>query len=128
MLELCNSPPADFSTYSFTAFHANVVESASTYELEGVIESSNAICADQMSRKELKTAIVSRAFVFDPLCRITLALLDLLQSAHGSVQSMPVVPSELGVGALERWVTVRLRLLDTVPVVLLRLVVLGRVL
>jgi hypothetical protein len=61
---------------------------------------------------------------------------------------MPVVPAELGVGALERRVTVRLRLLDTagpscqfrsratrdrgecvpVPVVLLRLVVLRRVL
>lgn len=39
-----------------------------------------------------------------------------------------MVPAELGVGALERRVTVRLRLLDTVPVVLLRLVVLGRVL
>ena len=73
------------------------------------------------------------------------------QSAHGAVKSMPVVPSELGVGALERGVTVRLGLFDTaqpprqslhlhstfrerwgenvpVPVVLLRLVMLGRVL
>jgi len=36
------------------------------------------------------------------------------QSAHGAVQSMPVVPPELGVGTLERGVTVGLRLLDTV--------------
>jgi hypothetical protein len=35
------------------------------------------------------------------------------QSALGSVKSMPVVPPELGVGALERGVTVGLRLLDT---------------
>ena len=35
------------------------------------------------------------------------------QSAHGSVKSMPVVPPELGVGALERGVTVSLGLLDT---------------
>jgi hypothetical protein len=35
------------------------------------------------------------------------------QSAHGAVKSMPVVPPELGVGALERGVTVGLRLLDT---------------
>jgi len=35
------------------------------------------------------------------------------QSAHGAVKSMPVVPAELGVGALERRVTVRLGLLDT---------------
>jgi hypothetical protein len=36
------------------------------------------------------------------------------ESLHGSVQSMPMVPPELGVGALEGRVTVRLRLLDTV--------------
>ena len=36
------------------------------------------------------------------------------QSAHGAVKSMPVVPPELGVGSLERGVTVGLRLLDTV--------------
>jgi len=36
------------------------------------------------------------------------------QGAHGAVQSMPVVPPELGVGTLERGVTVSLRLLDTV--------------
>jgi len=41
---------------------------------------------------------------------------------------MPVVPPELGVGSLERGVTVGLGLLDTVSVVLLGLVVLGRVL
>lgn len=35
------------------------------------------------------------------------------QSAHGAVQSMPVVAAELGVGALEGRVTVSLRLLDT---------------
>jgi hypothetical protein len=35
------------------------------------------------------------------------------QGAHGAVQSMPVVAAELGVGALERRVTVSLRLLDT---------------
>ena len=35
------------------------------------------------------------------------------QGAHGAVQSMPVVTAELGVGALERRVTVSLRLLDT---------------
>jgi len=39
-----------------------------------------------------------------------------------------VVPPELGVGSLERGVTVGLGLLDTVSVVLLGLVVLGRVL
>ena len=73
----------------------------------------------------------SRSVIVRSLCRIALALLDLLlqrssvlgtsvgivgmahQSAHGAVQSMPVVPSELGVGALERGVTVRLRLFDT---------------
>lgn len=36
------------------------------------------------------------------------------QSAHGAVKRMPVVPPELGVGSLERRVTVGLRLLDTV--------------
>jgi hypothetical protein len=36
------------------------------------------------------------------------------QRTHGAVKSMPMVPPELGVGALERRVTVRLRLLDTV--------------
>lgn len=35
------------------------------------------------------------------------------QSAHSAVQSMSVVPSELGVGTLERRVTVSLGLLDT---------------
>ena len=35
------------------------------------------------------------------------------QGAHGAVQSMPMVAAELGVGALERRVTVSLRLLDT---------------
>jgi hypothetical protein len=35
------------------------------------------------------------------------------QSAHGAVKRMPVVPPELGVGSLERGVTVGLRLLDT---------------
>jgi hypothetical protein len=35
------------------------------------------------------------------------------QGAHGAVKSMPVVAAELGVGALERRVTVSLRLLDT---------------
>jgi hypothetical protein len=54
----------DFLTFSFVASHAYAVEPASTYELESVIESPNAIDADQMSRKELKTAIVSRAFTF----------------------------------------------------------------
>jgi len=62
------------------------------------------------------------------LHRITLALLGLLQSPHGAVQRMSVVSPELGVGTLERRVSVRLRLLDTVLVVLLSLVVLGRVL
>lgn len=66
-----------------------------------------------------------------PLCRFPLALLDLLlrwcqclsplllcdetyKCLHGAVQRMSVVPSELGVGTLERWVTEGLRLLDTV--------------
>ena len=48
------------------------------------------------------------------LCGITLALLDLLQCPHGAVQRMSVVASELGIGALERWVAVSLRLLDAV--------------
>ena len=38
------------------------------------------------------------------------------QCLHCSVQRMPVVPPELGVGALERWVSVRLGLLDTARV------------
>lgn len=80
--------------------------------------------------KESKIAIVARMLPLN-LCRIALALLDLLlhycqwvkgrqrglmthQSAHGAVKSMSVVPAELGVGALERRVTVRLGLLDTV--------------
>jgi hypothetical protein len=71
---------------------------------------------------------LARSSSFRSLRGVALALLDLLQSAHGAVKSMPVVPAELGVGALERRVTVSLRLLDTVPVVLLRLVVLRRVL
>jgi hypothetical protein len=36
------------------------------------------------------------------------------QSTLGAVKSMPVVPPELGVGSLERGVTVGLGLLDTV--------------
>jgi hypothetical protein len=36
------------------------------------------------------------------------------QRLHGSVKSMSVVSSELGVGSLERWVTVGLGLLDSV--------------
>jgi hypothetical protein len=36
------------------------------------------------------------------------------QSTHGAVKSMPMVPPELGVGALEGRVSVRLGLLDTV--------------
>lgn len=36
------------------------------------------------------------------------------QSAHGAVQRMPMVPSELGVGALQGRVSVCLWLLDTV--------------
>lgn len=67
------------------------------------------------------------------LCRIPLALLDLLlqssqrvvpnrfkitahptyQSLHGAVQRMPVVSSELRVRAFERRVSVGLGLLDT---------------
>jgi hypothetical protein len=40
------------------------------------------------------------------------------QRLHGAVESMPMVPPELGVGALEGRVTVRLRLLDTVMALL----------
>ena len=47
---------------------------------------------------------------------IALALLDLLQRAGGAVQSVSVVAAELGVGALQRGVAVRLRLLDAVVV------------
>jgi hypothetical protein len=36
------------------------------------------------------------------------------KSLHGAVQSMSVVPSELGIGAVERGVSVGLGLLDTV--------------
>ena len=36
------------------------------------------------------------------------------QSPHRAVKSMPVVPSELGVGSVERRVTVGLGLLDTI--------------
>lgn len=39
---------------------------------------------------------------------------DTYQGLHGAVESMSVVPSELGVNTLERGVTVRLWLLDTV--------------
>lgn len=45
---------------------------------------------------------------------ISLSLLDLLESLHGSVQSMSVVSSELGIGALEGRISVGLWLLDTV--------------
>ena len=66
------------------------------------------------------------------LCGLSLALLDLLlqglsvwrrivggscatyQGSHGAVKSMSVVASELGVGTLERRVSVGLGLLDTV--------------
>jgi len=70
------------------------------------------------------------------LCGLALALLDLLlqrlsvwrpcggggscatyQGSHGAVKSMSVVASELGVGTLERRVSVGLGLLDTVRVV-----------
>lgn len=49
-----------------------------------------------------------------PLCSISLSLLDLLKSLHGSVQSMSVVSSKLGICTLEGWISVRLWLLDTV--------------
>jgi len=39
------------------------------------------------------------------------------QSLHGSVESMPVVPPELGVGSLERRVPGGLGLLNTVVVI-----------
>jgi len=71
------------------------------------------------------------------LCGLSLALLDLLlqrlsvwrrvgggersatyQGSHGAVKSMSVVASELGVGTLERRVSVGLGLLDTVRVVM----------
>jgi hypothetical protein len=48
---------ADFSTFFIVASHA-CVDPVSTYELEAIIESPNAIDADQMSRKEVKTAFV----------------------------------------------------------------------
>jgi hypothetical protein len=62
------------------------------------------------------------------LDNLALALLSLLQSLHVAVKSMSVVSSELGVGTLERGVTGSLGLLDSVPVRLARLVVLGAVL
>lgn len=54
----------DFLTYSLFASHAYAAEPMPTSELEGVIESPNASDADQMSREELKTAIVSRTSAF----------------------------------------------------------------
>ena len=119
--------PVDFSTFSLPL--QSYAEPASRYQLEAVIEVRYAIDASQMFMvigKPSPSPVIVRS-----LCRIALALLDLLlhrlsvsrplgvgggahQSAHGAVQSMPVVPSELGVGALERRVTVSLRLLDTV--------------
>jgi len=59
---------------------------------------------------------------------LLLAILALLQSALGAVQSMSVVAAELGIDTLERRVSVGLGLLDTVAVSLLALVVLRRVL
>ncbi len=41
------------------------------------------------------------------------------QCAHGAVQSMSMVPPELGICALQRRVSVRLRLLDSVRLPLL---------
>lgn len=87
-----------------------------------------------MSREGTENRPRRSLVVVRRLSRIALALLNLLlhwllasrvyrdrihvscthQSTHGAVQSMPVVPPELGVGALERRVTVSLRLLDTV--------------
>jgi hypothetical protein len=64
----------------------------------------------------------------DFLDSLTLALLSLLQGLHVAVKSMSMVSSELGVGTLEGGVTRSLGLLDTVPVRLARLVVLGAVL
>jgi len=81
---------------------------------------------DRRSRAVRKAGAVRHSI--RSLHRIALALLGLLQSPHGAVQRMSVVSPELGVGTLERRVSVRLRLLDTVLVVLLSLVVLGRVL
>ena len=48
------------------------------------------------------------------LCGVALALLDLLERPEGTVQCVSVVASELGVGALQRGVAVRLRLLNAV--------------
>ena len=59
---------------------------------------------------------------------LALALLSLLQGLHVAVKSMSMVSSELGVGTLKRRVTGSLGLLDSVPVRLARLVVLGAVL
>lgn len=180
----------DFSTYSLShLMRMAVVEPAPSAELEAVIESPNAIDAGQMSRKGIEIRprrllefclVLYAASRFPSLTSFCVVVSDLCrnwgaasthQSAHGSVQRMPMVPSELGVGSLERRITVRLGLLDTklpthqsfvhhdieylfasecgsscrrlyrahsgssrgrgcipVPVVLLRLVVLGRVL
>lgn len=126
---ITRSHPADFSICSLP--HRAYGESSSRYQLEAVIEIPYAIDASKMSLGEWKAAL-SLAHVCS-LCRIALALLDLLlhcllapisnptvrrcdthQSSHGAVKSVSMVPSELGVGSLERRVSVRLRLLDTV--------------
>jgi len=62
------------------------------------------------------------------LCRIPLAILHFLESLHCAVERMSMVSPELRVGAFEGRITVGLRLFDTVPVGLLRLIVLGGVL
>lgn len=120
--------PVGFLTCSLS--HHPYAEPASPCQLEAVIEVRYAIDARQMFivyGKPNPSPVIVRS-----LSRVTLSLLDLLlhclsvsvvypsrwreahQSAHGAVQSMPVVPSELGVGALERRVSVGLGLLDTV--------------
>jgi len=47
-------------------------------------------------------------------CCFPLALLQLLQGLHCSVESVSVVSAELGIGTLEGWVSRGLWLLDTV--------------
>jgi hypothetical protein len=47
-------------------------------------------------------------------CRLSLALLDLLERPHGAVQRVSVISPKLGVGAVEGRVSVGLGLFDTV--------------
>lgn len=70
---------ADFSTYSLPHLMPMAVgEPALLSELEAVIESPNAIDADHMSHEGIENRPCRSLVIVRPLCRVTLALLDLL--------------------------------------------------